>query len=145
MKILLKLKSKGSLKKMKTDKKLPWKLLLPPKFTIQRLAETFRHIKSAMEIFETDDPNFESSLKALEAMKNAYACYREIYHEKKKASSVQTSLDSYFKKPEPMQKSPHKATIVTEPSEVSIAPPPPPSNLVRRLNFEDSDDPAPSQ
>jgi hypothetical protein len=49
-------------------------------------------------------------LKAVEAMKNAYACYREIYHEKK-VSSVQTSLDLYFKKPQPMQKSPQKETL----------------------------------
>jgi hypothetical protein len=91
----------------------------PPAFTIQRLAEAFRYIKSAMEIFETDDPNFERSLKVLEAMKNAYACYREIYHEKRKASSVQTLLDSYFKKPQPMQKSPQKATMATVPSQVS--------------------------
>jgi hypothetical protein len=72
-----------------------------------------------MEIFETDDPNFECSSKVLKAMKNAYACYREIYDEKKKASSVQTSLDSYFKKPHPMQKSLQKATVATEPSKVS--------------------------
>jgi hypothetical protein len=91
----------------------------PPTFTIQRLAEAFRHIKSAMEIFETDDPNFERSSKVLEAMKIAYASYREIYHEKKKASSVQTSLDSCFKKPQPMQKGPQKATVATEPSQVS--------------------------
>jgi hypothetical protein len=72
-----------------------------------------------MEIFETDDPNFEHSSKVLEAMKNAYACHRDIYHEKKEASSVQTSLDSYFKKLQPMQKSPQKATVATEPSQVS--------------------------
>jgi hypothetical protein len=53
-----------------------------PVFTFQRLAEAFMHIESAMEIFETDDPNFECSSKVLEAMKNAYACYRAIYHEK---------------------------------------------------------------
>jgi hypothetical protein len=86
-----------------------------PTFTIQRLAEAFRHIKSAMEIFETDDPNSERSSKVLEAMKNAYACYRKIYHEKKKVSSVQTSLDSYFKKPQSMQKSPQKATVKLSP------------------------------
>jgi hypothetical protein len=66
----------------------------PLAFTNERLVEAFRRIKSAMEIFETDDPNFECSSKVLGAMKNAYTCYREIYHEKKKASSVHTSLDS---------------------------------------------------
>jgi ABC-type transporter lipoprotein component MlaA len=88
----------------------------PPAFTIQRLAEAFRHIKSAMEIFETDDPNFEHSSKVLEAMKNAYDCYRDIYHEKKKASSVQTSLNSYFKKPQPMQKRPQKERVAAKPT-----------------------------
>jgi hypothetical protein len=52
-------------------------------------------------------------------MKNAYAYYREIYNERKKASSVQTSLDSYFKKPQPVQKGPQKETVATEPSQVS--------------------------
>jgi hypothetical protein len=89
-------------------------------FIIQRLAEAFRHIKPAMEIFETDNPNFECNSKVLEAMKNSYACYREIYHEEKKMSSVQNSLDSYFKKPQPMQKSPQETAVATEPSQVSI-------------------------
>jgi hypothetical protein len=116
-----------------------------PAFTIQKLVEAFRHIKSAVKIFETGDPNFECSLKVLEAMKNAYACYKEIYHKKEKASSVQTSLDSYFKEPQPMQKSPQKATVATEPSQVltdssEVSIESSPSNLVRRLSFEDSDE-----
>jgi Mn-dependent DtxR family transcriptional regulator len=89
----------------------------------QEVAKETIHIKSAIEIFETNDLNFERSSKVLEAMKTAYACYREIYHEEKKASSVQTSLDSYFKKPQPMQKSPQKATVATEPHKSQSSPP----------------------
>jgi hypothetical protein len=45
--------------------------------------EALIHIKSGTEIYETDYTNFEQSLNILEEMKNAYACYREIFHEKK--------------------------------------------------------------
>jgi hypothetical protein len=54
----------------------------PPTFTIQRNAEALRHIKSAMEIFERDYTNFDRSSNVLEEMKNADACYREMYYEK---------------------------------------------------------------
>jgi hypothetical protein len=51
----------------------------PPAFTIQRLSYTLKGIKSAVKIYQTDNPNFERSLKATSTIKNAYACYREIF------------------------------------------------------------------
>jgi hypothetical protein len=42
-------------------------------------------------------------MKVTSTIKNAYTCYQENFYEKKMESSVQTSLDSYFKKPLPVQ------------------------------------------
>jgi hypothetical protein len=117
---LIEMEEQGIVEEDEDEQEVAMETAPLPAFTIQRLVEAFRNIKSAMEIFETDDPNFERSSKVLEAMKNTYACYREIYHEKKKASSVQTSLDSCFKKPQPMQKSPQQATVSTEPHKYQL-------------------------
>jgi hypothetical protein len=74
----------------------------PPAFTIERLSEVFKGIRSALKIFQMDDPNFQLSL-VTPAIKNAYVCYREIFSENIKVSSVQTSWDCYFKNPLPVQ------------------------------------------
>jgi hypothetical protein len=66
-----------------------------------------------MKILETDDPNFECSLKVISTTKNACICYREIFYEKQKVSAHWTSLDP-LKKPQP---------------------------LARRLDFDNPDDP----
>jgi hypothetical protein len=94
---LIEVEEQGIVEEDEDEQEVAMETAPPTAFTIQRLAEAFRHIRSAMEIFETDDQNFERSSKVLEAMKNACVCNREIYHEKKKASSVQTLLDLYFK------------------------------------------------
>jgi hypothetical protein len=62
----------------------------------------FKGIKTELKFFQTDDPNFECSMKITSTIKDAYTCYHEISYEKEE-SSVQTSLDSYFKKPLPLQ------------------------------------------
>ncbi|CAH2301309.1 Hypothetical predicted protein, partial [Pelobates cultripes] len=46
------------------------------------LEETFQHIEKAMNIFESQDSNFERSAKVARALRNYYACYKEIYNEK---------------------------------------------------------------
>jgi hypothetical protein len=43
------------------------------------------------------DPDFERSLKVNAKLVRDYACYTEIYREKKRLSSSQTALDSYFR------------------------------------------------
>jgi hypothetical protein len=60
--------------------------------TIQRLSEASKGTESVLKNFQMGDPS-----KVTSTIKNACACYREIFFENKKAS-VQTSLDSYFKK-----------------------------------------------
>jgi hypothetical protein len=71
----------------------------PSACDIKGLSDAVTH-ESAMEIFETDDLNFERRSKILVAIKSFYAYCREIYHEKNKTSSVKTSLNSYIKKPQ---------------------------------------------
>jgi hypothetical protein len=62
-------------------------------FTIQRLSEAFKGIQSVLKIFQLDDTS-----KVTSTTKNACVCYSEIFFESREASSVQTSLNSYFKK-----------------------------------------------
>jgi hypothetical protein len=66
-----------------------------PPCTIQRLLEVFKGIRSALKIFQLDDPNFQCSL-VTPAIKNAYVCHRETFYENIEVPSVQTSLDFYF-------------------------------------------------
>uniref|UniRef100_A0A0B6ZJ75 HTH CENPB-type domain-containing protein n=1 Tax=Arion vulgaris TaxID=1028688 RepID=A0A0B6ZJ75_9EUPU len=107
-----------------------------PALTIQRLSEAFGHIESALKIFMADDPNFERSSKVFAAIRDDYACYREIFQEKK-ASSVQISLDCYCKKPQAAKvQSKIQASTEFVQSATSTA-------LIRRLNFEDLNDPLP--
>jgi hypothetical protein len=73
----------------------------PQTFTIERLSELFKGIRSALKIFQMDDPNFQRSL-VTPAIKNAYIWYRDIFSENIKVSSVQTSWDCYFKNPLPI-------------------------------------------
>jgi hypothetical protein len=94
-------------------------------------SETFKAlkvIKSALKICHSD-PNFECSLKVISGIKNDYACYRDIFYEKKKAPSVQTSSDSYFKNPlqvqsgekNPNSQSSDERTNISESSAPSVA------------------------
>jgi hypothetical protein len=64
----------------------------PAAFTIERLPEVFKGIKSVLKIFQMYDCNFQHSLITT-AIKNACVCYREIFYENIKVFSLQTSWD----------------------------------------------------
>jgi hypothetical protein len=42
------------------------------------------------------DPNVERSIPVRRTLENGNSCSRKMYEEKKKATSVQTTLDKYF-------------------------------------------------
>jgi hypothetical protein len=42
------------------------------------------------------DPNVERSMLVRRALENGISCYRKMYEEKKKVTSVQTTIDKYF-------------------------------------------------
>jgi hypothetical protein len=42
------------------------------------------------------DPNVERSMLVRRTLEEGICCYRKMYGEKKKATSVQTTLDKYF-------------------------------------------------
>ncbi|XP_053561440.1 tigger transposable element-derived protein 1-like [Bombina bombina] len=58
---------------------------------------TFRHLDSAMALFEKHDRDFERSFTVNGNISGAYSCYKEIYREKKRAT-LQTSIETYFSK-----------------------------------------------
>ncbi|CAH2293160.1 Hypothetical predicted protein [Pelobates cultripes] len=53
-------------------------------FTLKGIEEAFQHIEKAINIFESQDSNFERSTKVARDLRNANACYKEIYNEKEK-------------------------------------------------------------
>ncbi|XP_040194034.1 tigger transposable element-derived protein 1-like [Rana temporaria] len=69
----------------------------PEGLTTKILFEAFRHLDSAMALFEKHDRDFERSSKVNANISGAYACYKEIYREKKRAT-LQTSIETYFSK-----------------------------------------------
>lgn len=42
------------------------------------------------------DPNMERSMLVRRTIENGMSCYRKLYEQKKKATSVQTTVDKYF-------------------------------------------------
>ncbi|MEE6460213.1 hypothetical protein FKM82_000895 [Ascaphus truei] len=86
------------------------------------LAVAFKHIDSALAIFEDNDPNIERSSTVSRGVSNQISCYREIYTQKRKGS-VQTSMKRFFKRPKPSipPTSPPKSPL-------SVEDPPPPQS-----------------
>ncbi|XP_061444367.1 tigger transposable element-derived protein 1-like [Rhineura floridana] len=113
----------------------------PEGLTSKILLEAFRHLDTAMALFEKHDRDFERSSKVNAIISGGYACYKEIYREKKRAT-VQTSLDTYFlKRPAAPSQSPKPSTSTASPSLVSTsAPSPTPSKSParKRLSLDDS-------
>ena len=68
-----------------------------PKTFLTELAEAFRLIEAGMAKLEEQDPNAERFTKVYRIVTDGLSCYKAIYNEKEK-SSVQASLDVYFKK-----------------------------------------------
>ncbi|XP_053551170.1 tigger transposable element-derived protein 1-like [Bombina bombina] len=69
----------------------------PEGLTSKILFQAFRHLDSAMALFEKHDRDFERSFTVNGNISGAYSCYKEIYREKKKAT-LQTSIETYFSK-----------------------------------------------
>ncbi|MEE6472512.1 hypothetical protein FKM82_009634 [Ascaphus truei] len=89
------------------------------------LFETFRHLDSAMAFFEKHDRDFERSSKVNAIISGGYACYKEIYREKKRAT-LQTSLDTYFpKRSTAASQSPRPSTSTESPPRASTSAPSP--------------------
>ncbi|XP_072000501.1 tigger transposable element-derived protein 1-like [Engystomops pustulosus] len=76
----------------------------PKKFSKKELANAFSLIEAGMAKLEEQDPDTERFNKVYRTVTEGLRCYKAIYDEKKK-SSVQTSLDAYFKKPTPAAES----------------------------------------
>lgn len=64
----------------------------PKGLTSKVLAETFRHFEAGMALLEKHDPDFERSSKVNANLVRDYACYTEIYREKKGLPTSQTHL-----------------------------------------------------
>ncbi|XP_053555715.1 tigger transposable element-derived protein 1-like [Bombina bombina] len=67
----------------------------PEGLTSKILFQAFRHLDSAMALFEKHDRDFERSSTVNGNISGAYSCYKEIYREKKRAT-LQTSIETYF-------------------------------------------------
>ncbi|XP_063309192.1 tigger transposable element-derived protein 1-like [Pelobates fuscus] len=67
-------------------------------FTLKGLEEAFQHMEKAINIFESQDSNFERSTKVARDLRNAYNCYKEIYNEKRRMSWKQTTIRACLQK-----------------------------------------------
>jgi hypothetical protein len=63
---------------------------------IKVLEQMFRNLEAVKEQIMDLDPNVERSMLVRRTLENGISCYRKMYEEKKKATSVQTTLDKYF-------------------------------------------------
>lgn len=111
----------------------------PEGLTTKILFEAFRHLDSAMAIFEKHDRDFEISSKVNTNISGAYVCYNEIYREKKRAT-LQTSIDTYFSQsPSTSTESPFPAlTSPSSPAPALISTCSTPNYQARKcLAFED--------
>jgi hypothetical protein len=71
-------------------------IVKPKGVTSKILSEVLCYFEAGMALLEKHDPDFERSSKVNANHVRDYACYTEIYGEKKRLSSSQTTLDSYF-------------------------------------------------
>jgi hypothetical protein len=62
---------------------------------IKELEQMFRNLETVKQIMDLD-PNVERSMPVRRTLENGISCYRKMYEDKKKAISVQTTIDKYF-------------------------------------------------
>jgi hypothetical protein len=92
--------------------------------TSKILSEVFCYFEAGIALLEKHDPDFERGSKVGVNLVRDSACYTEIYGEKKRLSSSQTTLDSYFRKrpaPSTSTESPSLASTSTQSPTPSIA------------------------
>jgi hypothetical protein len=63
---------------------------------IKELEQMFRNLGTVKQQIMNLDPNVERSMLVRRTLGNGISCYRKMYDDKKKATSVQTTLDKYF-------------------------------------------------
>lgn len=66
--------------------------------TTKGMSTAFRLIDEALNILAEEDPNRERNSKAERAVREGLSCYYELYKEKVKKNTKQTTLQSYFNK-----------------------------------------------
>jgi hypothetical protein len=62
----------------------------------KELEQMFRNLETVKQQNMDLDPNVERSMLVRRTLEKGISCYRRTYEEKKKATSVQTTLDNYF-------------------------------------------------
>jgi hypothetical protein len=63
---------------------------------IKEVEQMFRTLDTVKQQIMELDPIVERSMQVRRTLKNGISCYRKMYEEKKKATSVQMMLDKYF-------------------------------------------------
>jgi hypothetical protein len=56
----------------------------------------FRNLETVKQQIMDLDPNVERSVLVCRTLENGTSCYRKMYEEKNKATSVQTTVDKYI-------------------------------------------------
>jgi hypothetical protein len=56
----------------------------------------FRNLETVKQQIMDLDPNVERNMLVRRTLENGISCYRKMYEEKKKATSLKTTLDNYF-------------------------------------------------
>ena len=69
----------------------------PKRFTMKEMARGFSLSEETLLVFEAQDLNVERYTEVAAAIQKAIHCYRDIYDEKKRATT-QTSLDHFIKR-----------------------------------------------
>jgi hypothetical protein len=63
---------------------------------IKEIEQVFRNLETVKQQIMVLDPSVERSMLVRRTLENGISCCRKMYEEKKKATSVQTTLDKYF-------------------------------------------------
>jgi hypothetical protein len=63
---------------------------------MKELEQMFRNLENIKQQIMELDANVKRSKLVCRNIENGISCYRRTYEEKKKATSVQTTLENYF-------------------------------------------------